>query len=74
MVPLAGILVAVCAAMMVPSMLSHTAPSGPDDVAVMSANLEYGGADAQTLVSQSLGLALPIHTVPRFGGRQACGA
>jgi endonuclease/exonuclease/phosphatase (EEP) superfamily protein YafD len=44
-------LLAVCAAMVVPSMLSHTVPPGPEDMVVMSANLEYGGADAQTLVS-----------------------
>jgi len=44
-------LLAVCAAMVVPSMLRHTVPPGADDVVVMSTNLEYGGADAPALIS-----------------------
>jgi len=46
-----GALLGVCIAISVPSLLGSTvAPSG-DDLVVMSANLEYGGADAQSLVS-----------------------
>jgi endonuclease/exonuclease/phosphatase (EEP) superfamily protein YafD len=45
-----GALLALCAAMVAPLFLSRGVPSGPDDLVVMSANLEYGGGDAQTLV------------------------
>lgn len=45
-----GAVLALCAAMVLPSFLSRGVPSGPDDLVVMSANLEYGGGDAQTLV------------------------
>jgi endonuclease/exonuclease/phosphatase (EEP) superfamily protein YafD len=47
----AGALLAVCTALAVPSMLRHTVAPGRDDLVVMSANLEYGGADAQSLVT-----------------------
>jgi endonuclease/exonuclease/phosphatase (EEP) superfamily protein YafD len=45
-----GALLALCAAMVLPSFHSRGVPPGPDDLVVMSANLEYGGADAHTLV------------------------
>jgi len=45
-----GALLALCAAMVGPSFLSRGVPPGPDDLVVMSANLEYGGGDAQSLV------------------------
>jgi endonuclease/exonuclease/phosphatase (EEP) superfamily protein YafD len=47
----AGALLAVCATIAVPSLLPQTVAPGPDDFVVMSANLEYGGADAQSLVN-----------------------
>ena len=46
----AGALLAVCATLAVPSVLDHTVAPGHDDLVVMSANLEFGGADAQSLV------------------------
>jgi endonuclease/exonuclease/phosphatase (EEP) superfamily protein YafD len=46
----AGALLAVCATLAVPSVLRHTVEPGRDDLVVMSANLEFGGADAQSLV------------------------
>jgi hypothetical protein len=42
---------ALCATIAVPTVLSHTVAPGRDDFVVMSANLEYGGADAQSLVT-----------------------
>jgi endonuclease/exonuclease/phosphatase (EEP) superfamily protein YafD len=47
----AGTLLAVCTALAVPSVLSHTVAPGGDDLVVMSANLDYGGANAQSLVT-----------------------
>jgi endonuclease/exonuclease/phosphatase (EEP) superfamily protein YafD len=46
----AGALLAVCATLAVPSVLRHTVAPGRDDLVVMSANLEFGAADAQSLV------------------------
>jgi endonuclease/exonuclease/phosphatase (EEP) superfamily protein YafD len=46
----AGAALVVWATIVVPSVLSHTVAPGRDDLVVMSANLEYGGADAQSLV------------------------
>lgn len=48
----AGAVLALCATIAVPTVLSHTVAPGRDDFVVMSANLEYGGADAQSLVTQ----------------------
>jgi hypothetical protein len=47
----AGALLAICAALAMPSMLSHTVAAGGADLVVMSANLLYGRADAQSLVT-----------------------
>ena len=47
----AGSLLIVGATLAVPSVLGHTVAPGRDDLVVMSANLEYGGADAQSLVT-----------------------
>ena len=47
----AGVLLAVCVSLAVPSLLRHTVSPAPDDLVVMSANLEYGGADARSLVT-----------------------
>ena len=47
----AGVLLTVCAAIAVPTVFGHTVAPGRDDLVVMSANLEYGGADAQALVA-----------------------
>jgi len=47
----AGAVLALCATIAVPTVLSHTVAPGRDDLVVMSANLEYGGADAQSLVT-----------------------
>ena len=45
-----GALLAVCITISVPSLFRNTVAPGRDDLVVMSANLEYGGADAQFLV------------------------
>jgi endonuclease/exonuclease/phosphatase (EEP) superfamily protein YafD len=45
-----GVLLAVCAAIAVPSVLGQTVAPARDDLVVMSANLEFGGADAASLV------------------------
>jgi endonuclease/exonuclease/phosphatase (EEP) superfamily protein YafD len=47
----AGTLLAVCATLAVPSLIGHQVAPGRDDLVVMSANLDYGGADAQSLVT-----------------------
>lgn len=47
----AAALLSVCVALAVPSIVSHTVAPGRDDLVVMSANLQYGGADAQSLVT-----------------------
>jgi len=47
---LAGALLIVCATLALPSLLTKTVPPGPDDLVVMSANLEFGRADAQDVV------------------------
>jgi hypothetical protein len=47
----AGAVLALCATIAVPTVLSHTVAPGRDDFVVMSANLEYGGADAQSPVT-----------------------
>lgn len=47
----AAALLAVCVTTAVPSVIPHTVPPGRDDFVVMSANLEYGGADATSLVA-----------------------
>jgi endonuclease/exonuclease/phosphatase (EEP) superfamily protein YafD len=46
-----GVLLAVCAAIAVPSLFRQTVAPGPDDFVVMSANLEFGRADAQSLMT-----------------------
>jgi len=46
-----GALLALCATIAVPSFFGHTVAPGPDDLVVMSSNLEYGGADARSLVN-----------------------
>ena len=46
----AGALLALCVALAVPSLSSHRVAPGRDDLVVMSANLLYGAADAQTLM------------------------
>jgi len=46
----AGALLSVCAMLAVPSVFGQAVASGPGDLVVMSANLEYGGADARSLV------------------------
>jgi endonuclease/exonuclease/phosphatase (EEP) superfamily protein YafD len=46
----AGVLLVVCATIAVPSVFGDTVAPGRSDLVVMSANLEYGGADAQSLV------------------------
>jgi len=46
----AGALLAVCITISVPSLFGDTVAPGRADLVVMSANLEYGGADAQSLV------------------------
>jgi len=46
-----GALLAVCAAIAAPSFFGHTVAPGRDDLVVMSSNLEYGGADARSLVA-----------------------
>ena len=46
----AGALLAVCITISVPSLFGNTVAPGRADLVVMSANLEYGGADAQSLV------------------------
>lgn len=48
---IAGALLSICAVLAMPSMLSHTVAAGGDDLVVMSANLQYGRADAQSLVT-----------------------
>ncbi|NMM22282.1 MAG: endonuclease/exonuclease/phosphatase family protein [Phycicoccus sp.] len=47
----AGAVFSVCATIAVPSVLAHTATSGRDDLVVMSANLQFGRADAPSLVT-----------------------
>ena len=47
----AGTLLAVCALLAVPTVLGHTVAQGRDDLVIMSANLDYGGADARSLVA-----------------------
>jgi endonuclease/exonuclease/phosphatase (EEP) superfamily protein YafD len=47
----AGVLLAVCATIAVPSVIGHTVAPGRDDLVVMSANLEFGRADAHSLVT-----------------------
>jgi len=44
-------LFSVCALLAVPSVLGHTVPSGRGDLVVMSANLDFGGADAPSVVT-----------------------
>jgi endonuclease/exonuclease/phosphatase family metal-dependent hydrolase len=46
-----GALLAVCAGIAVPSLFGHSVARGPEDMVVMSANLQYGAADAQSLVT-----------------------
>ena len=46
----AGVLLTACAVLAVPTVFGHTVAPGRDDLVVMSANLEYGGADAHSLV------------------------
>jgi endonuclease/exonuclease/phosphatase (EEP) superfamily protein YafD len=47
----AGVLLAVCVTIAAPSFLGHTVSPGRDDLVVMSSNLEYGGADARSVVT-----------------------
>lgn len=44
-------LLTVCATIAAPSLLDDTVAASREDLVVMSANMEYGGADAQSLVS-----------------------
>ena len=46
-----GALLGVCIAISVPSLLGNTVAPDGDDLVVIGANLGYGGADAQSLVS-----------------------
>ena len=46
-----GALLALCVALAAPSVLGHRVAPGRDDLVVMSANLQYGAADAETLVA-----------------------
>jgi endonuclease/exonuclease/phosphatase family metal-dependent hydrolase len=46
-----GALLAVCATIAVPSLFGHSVARGREDMVVMSANLQYGAADAQSLVT-----------------------
>lgn len=46
----AGAVLAVCVTIAAPSVSAHTVQPGRDDFVVMSANLEFGGVDAQSLV------------------------
>jgi endonuclease/exonuclease/phosphatase (EEP) superfamily protein YafD len=46
----AGVLLALCVSIAVPSVFSHTVPPSRDDFVVMSVNMEYGAADARSLV------------------------
>ena len=47
----AGVLLAVCIAIAAPSLFGHRVAPGRADLVVMSANLEYGGAHARSLVT-----------------------
>lgn len=47
----AAVILVVCAGIAGPSLIGHQVAPGRDDLVVMSANLEYGAADAQSLVS-----------------------
>jgi hypothetical protein len=46
-----GVLLAAGVAIAAPSFFGHTVSPGRDDLVVMSSNLEYGGADARSLVT-----------------------
>lgn len=56
----AGTLLTVCAALAVPSVLGRTVAPGHDDLVVMSANLDYGGADAKSLVTAARELRVDV--------------
>jgi endonuclease/exonuclease/phosphatase (EEP) superfamily protein YafD len=47
----AGALFSVCAVLAVPSVIGHRVPPGRGDLVVMSANLDFGGADAPSVVA-----------------------
>ncbi len=47
----AGVLLALCVALAVPSLVSHRVAPGRHDFVVMSANLQFGAGDAQTVVA-----------------------
>ena len=47
----AGALFSVCAVLAVPSVIGHRVPPGRGDLVVMSANLDFGGADAPSVVT-----------------------
>ena len=47
----AGVLFSVCTTLAVPWLLGDSVAPGPDDLVVMSANLEFGRADAPALVN-----------------------
>jgi len=47
----AGVLLAICVAVVVPTLFGHTVAPGRDDLVVMSANLEFGAGDAVSLVT-----------------------
>jgi endonuclease/exonuclease/phosphatase (EEP) superfamily protein YafD len=47
----AGVLLAICVTVVVPTLLGHGVAPGRDDLVVMSANLEFGEGDAQSVVS-----------------------
>jgi endonuclease/exonuclease/phosphatase (EEP) superfamily protein YafD len=47
----AGVLLAVCITLAVPTVISQAVAPGRQDLVVMSANLEFGRADAQALVT-----------------------
>jgi len=49
----AGAMFSVCTTLAVPSVLGHTVAPGGEDLVVMSANLDFGRAEAQTLVTDA---------------------
>jgi endonuclease/exonuclease/phosphatase (EEP) superfamily protein YafD len=47
----AGVLLTICLTLAVPTVFGHTVAPGRQELVVMSANLEFGGADARSLVT-----------------------
>lgn len=56
----AGVVFVVCATLAAPSVLGDPVAQGRDDLVVMSANLDYGRADAQTLVAAARELRVDV--------------